>query len=78
MNNRLALIAILLGSTLPASAQLKPLVVGRTIPTTIKFEGHRNFALLILRRKGKFLHKTPGTRHGDGWASLSPVRAGHG
>jgi hypothetical protein len=45
MNKRLALIVILFGSMLPASAQLKPLVVARTIPTTIKFEGYRNFAL---------------------------------
>jgi hypothetical protein len=45
MNKRLVLIAILFGSMLTASAQLKPLVVARTIPTTIKFEGYRNFGL---------------------------------
>lgn len=45
MNKRLALIANLIGLVLAASAQLKPLVVARTIPTTIKFEGYRSFAL---------------------------------
>jgi hypothetical protein len=45
MNKRLAFIAIVFGLVLAAAAQLKPLVVARTIPTTIKFEGHRSFAL---------------------------------
>lgn len=45
MNKRLALIATLFGLVLAASAQLKPLVVTRTIPTTIKFEGYRSFGL---------------------------------
>jgi hypothetical protein len=41
----MALIALVFGLALSSSAQLKPLVVARTIPTTIKFEGHRSFAL---------------------------------
>jgi len=45
MNKRLALITFMFGLVLAVSGQLKPLVVARTIPTTIKFEGHRSFAL---------------------------------
>jgi hypothetical protein len=45
MNKRRAFIAIVFGLGVAASAQLKPLVAARTIPTTIKFEGHRSFAL---------------------------------
>jgi hypothetical protein len=45
MNKRRALLAIVFGLALAASGQLKPVVIARTIPTTIKFEGHRSFAL---------------------------------
>ena len=45
MSKRLWLIALLFGLASTTSAQLKPLIVVRTIPTTIKFEGHRSFAL---------------------------------
>lgn len=45
MNKRLVLIAIVFGLVSAAAAQLRPLVVARTIPTTIKPEGHRSFAL---------------------------------
>jgi len=45
MSKRLWLIALLFELALTASAQLKPLIVVRTISTTIKYEGHRGFAL---------------------------------
>jgi hypothetical protein len=45
MNKRLAIIAGLLVTAVPALGQLKPLVAVSTTPTTIKFEGHAGFAL---------------------------------
>jgi hypothetical protein len=45
VNKLLALIAVFFVSALHSFGQLKPLVAASTLPTTIKFEGYRNFAL---------------------------------
>jgi hypothetical protein len=45
MNKVLVLVALFSVWALPSGAQIKPLTVLSTLPTTVTFEGHRSFAL---------------------------------